>query len=628
MIRAITRSAVLASAVMLVACSGGKSSTVIEPPAPASIFLSTSTGTLAVAQGASGTATVTVGRFNFTGDVALTAEGLPTGVTAAFTPATLGVGETASSVALTVAGTVTAGTSTVTIRARATGVADRTTTIALTVTPAPGGTVSLALTPATASITAGQTSVTTIAITRGGGFAAGVDLTISGAPSGMTTTISTANPVTTNSVTLTVSTPASLTPGPYSLIVRGNSAGIAEATTTFTLTVDPPPSTSVAWRYCNVSRYPIWFAYLDGTTGTWQRVTETSPGLYNFAVGQPQVGVASVRTEGANTITEIRYLSLAEVTAAAAAECASNPVTGTKTLTGSVTGFANGTETATVSMGNALSSVASQGTPAFTISRVPSGALDVVAVRADIATSNALRFVLTRGRNIADGGSLGTLDLSTGGSFAPANGTVTVTAPNDGAIAGSNRFTTATGSSAIFNTAPLSSGVSATYQGIPDGLMVPSDLQQVQATQQVGTSLSRFITRYTRGPSAVTMTMPSDPAAPSIASAGSTPYARATVSGTVLSAYNSNISHSFDQATRSRRWDITISAGVREAGAYSATMPDFSSVAGWQTTWGLSAGSVEVTSNFSGQSNANPDGTPTTGTVQFTIGRKTTFTLP
>ena len=625
----VSRLVLAASVLVWTACSGKKG--VTNPPnTSASIAVTAGSPTLSVVQSASGTSAITVARTNFTGDVALTAENLPTGVTATFTPSTLSAGATASSLALAVSGTAATGTTTgVTVRARGTGVTDATATVALTVTVAADGAASIALTPATASITAGQTAATVVAITRSGGFTGGVNFTVTGAPLGVTTTFSSANPVTAATVNLSAASLASVTPGTYTLTVRANSAGLAEATATFVVTIGAPPSNSVTWRFCDPARYPLWFAYQDGLTGSWQRVTETTAGVYTFAYGQPQVGVTTVTNDLGKIVTEVSYYGLSEVTAAAAAECTDNPVPGTKSLTGTISGFTSANEVGLVSMGTALSNSANQSAPTFTINKVPSGLVDLIAIRADLVASSTLRILLTRGTNVASGGSLGTLDLAGGTSFAPATGSLTVTAPNDGAIRATNVFTTNTGSSAAFSMPTLSSGVAASYQGVPDANLIASDLQQVQITQQVGTTLSRFLTRYTRGPATLSLTMPADPGAPTVTSAGGSSYPRASASGSLPTAFNNLITLSFGQASPSRRWDITSTAAGRTGTTtYLFTMPDFTAVAGWQSTWTLSSGAAVVTSTFFGQTGANPDGTPTTGTTIFTIGRQGTFTFP
>src|SRR5205807_4926846 len=75
--------------------------------------LSASPSTLSIVQGSNGPSTITVAPLNgFNGSVSLSASGLPSGVTAAFNPAST---TTTSSLTLTASSTATAGTSTVTI---------------------------------------------------------------------------------------------------------------------------------------------------------------------------------------------------------------------------------------------------------------------------------------------------------------------------------------------------------------------------------------------------------------------------------------------------------------------------------------------------------------------------------
>lgn len=623
---------IVASSVLVFTACGGKK-TPTQPVPTASIAVSSAVPTLTVAQRTAGTAAITVGRTSFSGDVALTAENLPTGVTATFTPATVSAGATSSSLSLTASGTAVAGgpATTVTLRARGTGVADAITTLALTITAGPAGAVSIALSPSSDSVVAGSTVNTVVAITRSGGFTGGVNMTISGVPpSGVTTTFTPANPVTGNSVNLSIATLASLTPGTYALQVRANSASLTEALATYTLKIAAPPSNSVTWRFCNANRLPLWFAYQDGLTGSWQRVTETTPGVYTFAYGQPQVGVAAVTSSQGQITTEIKYFGLSEITAAAAAECTENPVAGTKSLSGSVSGFGAATEIATVSLGNALSSATNQSTPAFTITNVANGPLDLIAVRANLVTSSALRVLMSRGVNVANGASLGTLDLAAGTSFAPASGTVTVTAPNDGPILAQNIFMTANGSGASFSTAQLSTGVQGTYQGIPDATLLATDVQRFQATQQVGTTLSRFITRYTRGPTTVTLAMPSDPGAPTLTNIAGAPQPRATVAGALPTAFNNLITFAFTQSARSRTWNLSATPAGRGGTitSYALSLPDFSGVAGWQSTWALGTGATDVTSTFFGSSGTALNGTPITGSLFFTFGRLGSFTFP
>ncbi|HEY6943661.1 MAG TPA: S53 family peptidase, partial [Candidatus Acidoferrum sp.] len=97
---------------------------------PPNFTLSASPNSLTITQGASGTSTITVNAQNgFNGSVALSASGLPNGVTASFNP-----GSTASTSTLTLSANSTATTGTVTVTITGTsGTLTKTTTLSLTV---------------------------------------------------------------------------------------------------------------------------------------------------------------------------------------------------------------------------------------------------------------------------------------------------------------------------------------------------------------------------------------------------------------------------------------------------------------------------------------------------------------
>src|SRR5262245_6585096 len=111
----------------------------------------------------------------------------------------------------------------------------------------PGGqspTFDIALSGATLSVQQGATSPgILITVTRGGGLTAISDLSVEGAPAGVTallTPASVASGVT--SSTLVIVAGATAVPGPTNLIIRAKSAGLADKTAALSLTVTPAPS--------------------------------------------------------------------------------------------------------------------------------------------------------------------------------------------------------------------------------------------------------------------------------------------------------------------------------------------------------------------------------------------------
>jgi len=193
--------------------------------------LSASPTSLSLVQGASGTATVTVAPTGgFTGSVAFAISGVPSGVTASFSPAS----STGSSV-LTLATTSAAavGTSVMTITGTS-GALSATTTVGLTVTAKPVPSYNLSASPSSLSVVQGASGTSTITIAPSGGFTGTVALAASGLPSGVTASFSPASATTSSTLTLTASSTA--TAGTGSVTITGTS-GTLSKTVTLPLTV-------------------------------------------------------------------------------------------------------------------------------------------------------------------------------------------------------------------------------------------------------------------------------------------------------------------------------------------------------------------------------------------------------
>jgi uncharacterized membrane protein len=160
---------------------------VFNPGSAADFSVSASPASLSVTQGASGAATVstsTTGGFNSA--VSLSVSGLPTGVTASFSPNPIAApGSGSSTLTFTASSTATTGTSNVTVTATGGG-NTHTTTVALTVSPAAAPNFTVAASPASLSIVHGSSGSTAISTSVSGGFNFAVSLAVSGLPTGVT----------------------------------------------------------------------------------------------------------------------------------------------------------------------------------------------------------------------------------------------------------------------------------------------------------------------------------------------------------------------------------------------------------------------------------------------------------
>ena len=297
--------AALGPATVTITGTGGglsRTATIALTVAPAPNFtLAASPAALTVVQGATAQSTITIARQNgFSAAVALSATGLPAGVTAAFNPAS--TAGASSVVTFTAAANAAPGTATVTITGTGGGLT-RTTTIALTVAAAANFT--LAASPASVTVVQGATAQITVTITRQNGFAAAVAFTAAGLPAGVTAAFNPASTTGASSVvTFTAAANAAL--GTATVTITGTGGGLTQ-TTTIALTVAPAPDFTLAAAPASVT-------VVQGATA--QSTITISP-LNGFAAsvalgatGLP-AGVTAVFTPASTTSSSVVTFSAA-----------------------------------------------------------------------------------------------------------------------------------------------------------------------------------------------------------------------------------------------------------------------------------------------------------------------------
>lgn len=408
----------------------------ITIPQP-TITVTAGTGTYATTQGQSVNVPVSITRGNgYTDAVTLTTGQLPTGVTAAFAPATLGTGVTASTLTLTAAANATPGSYQVVVTASGTGVTSQTSTVNLTIGASTTPSVSVSAAPAALSVQAGQNGTSTITIARSGGFTGDVALAVSGAPTGTTAAVSpTSLSVPNTGSTLTLTVGANTTPGLYNLTITASGTGVANATTTVALTVTAAPSITISAAPNTVS-----LAQGANATSTITLTRTNYAGDVALAASNLPTGVTAVFAPA--TLSGSTLTSTMTLTATAGATLG----TQNATVTASGTGVSN----ATTSIGT-------------TVTAAQGFSLAATAVSAVQGTNGTSTITITR-----TGGYAGAVTLSTGtlpngvnASFAP-NGTTgntsTLTLTVDAGATPGTSAITVTGSGA-----GLTGNVSTTF---------------------------------------------------------------------------------------------------------------------------------------------------------------------
>ncbi|HEY4320755.1 MAG TPA: hypothetical protein VGM77_06185 [Gemmatimonadales bacterium] len=181
---------------------------------------------------------IQVSRTDYAGSVALSAEGLPAGVTASFAqPTTTG---TVDTLMLTASSTAAFGVTNVVVRGKGTGVSDAVAQLGLSIqssTPAPDFTISAVPTGITVALGGGAGS-TTLMTSRIGGFGGVISYSFSGQPAGTSLTFP-PNPTDANVITIRTLTngipPAAA--GSYTLIVSASSPGLITKTLQIPVTI-------------------------------------------------------------------------------------------------------------------------------------------------------------------------------------------------------------------------------------------------------------------------------------------------------------------------------------------------------------------------------------------------------
>ncbi|MEP7380528.1 MAG: hypothetical protein ABI910_02515 [Gemmatimonadota bacterium] len=582
----------------------------VTAPAAASIALAATPAAISIqAGGASAITHIAITRTNFTGTVVIAVQsGLPVGVTITNAPAgpTLA---TAVDLTFSAAASVVPGTYAVVLQGAGFQATSGTVQVALTVTPPnASGQVAIALAPSSINVQPGGLVTGTLALTRTN-FTGAVNLSVSGAPTGITSSV-TPTTTTQSTATLTVAAGSSAVAGSYTLTVTASGTGIAAVQLSVPLTVAPIASGgNVNFRFCTgYTSIPIWFAAQDGgSSAPWTPVATGAGNSYSFNIGS--LGAVAFVTQQAvnNYQLTIAYGSAAELGSRGTTYC---PTQTLKSLTGTVAGFgANNADFVSVSMGTAFATPQpSFALPNFSLVGVSDAAHDLVGTRSTFNISNPSnplivnKVFIKRGLNPPNLSSVGTVDFEGSNAFAPGSTALTINGlTQTEQVSVSNTFITHTQSFGSLGAFPLSSGSTANILIVPPAQTVAGDVQAFAANAYIVagsvTAELRSVTAAFQDPTNRTVTLGARMNDPTISTVATTPYARLRTVASRQSDYQDFWTANYTQLGGSPRGvSITMSSAyIGNAGSFDVTMPNFSGVGAWQNTWGLLPG---VTTNW------------------------------
>jgi phospholipase C len=316
--------------------------------------LAASPASVNVTQGNSGSSTVTSSvSGGFDDAVALSASGMPTGVTASFNPSSIAApGSGSTTLTLTVGTSAATGTYTITVTGTGGGVT-QTTTVSLTITS--GQSFTLSANPASVSVHQGGSGTSTITSTVAGGFSSAVALSASGMPSSVTATFSPTSIAAPGSgtSTLTFNASSGAAAGTYTITVTGTGGGVTQ-TTTISLTIT---SSTAGFT---LTAGPSSLTVNQGSNGT-STITSSVSGGFDSAVSLSASGMPSGVTAAFNPTS---IASPGSGSSTLTLTVSNSAATGTYTIT--VTGKGGGdTATTTVSLSVAAAA------PSFTLTASP-----------------------------------------------------------------------------------------------------------------------------------------------------------------------------------------------------------------------------------------------------------------
>jgi len=344
---------------------------------------------------------------------------------------------------------------------------------------------------------------------------------------------------------------------------------------------------------CAVADRAVWLAFQDGS-GSWTKVTGVSD-VYTFSITSGTGGLAYVRLGGSVSEVQVQYMTQSEFTAGTLSFCGPAPTL--KTVNGTAAGI-GGTEVALISLGGGT---VFSGAGAFQISGVKNGTHDLVGFRRDFTGPGSERALIRRDQNIADNGSLGTVDFGGVESFAPASETITI-----GGLVGGETLNRSIDYhvGATCEAAPLQTFAATTASftgfGIPAGQQRASDYHSVFIVALTGGNAAQTVTEYFHTWAARTVTLGAALSAPTITSLGG-PYKRLQAVYTLPADYQT--ATGFNYVSGDKLINLTATFGYLGGGAVTLALADYSGLAGWDNSWAPASASPVSWNVFGSGSN-------------------------
>lgn len=547
--------------------------------------LALSSTSLAMAQGSTEQISVTIQRSNFDKPITLTVEGLPAGVSAAFSSGTLPGTASSTSLTVTVAGNAAPATSaSFTVRAAGEGVPDQTQSVTLSV--AITGTYTLGLLEPEVSAAQGGGGNATVLVTRSGGNAGDVSLSVGSLPAGVTATFAQAT-TTTGAGALVISVAADAVTGTHPITITSSSPGHTpdQTTTLSLLIVSAPPTASASLVFCS-DRIPTWFAYRNEGFG-WQQLGATG-NTFTFNATE-RVSVAFVFASSSSSDFNIYHVQRAELAHFNERDCS-----GSRSYTGLVSGLSTG-QSALVVMGS-TSDLPDASSPSYALDDLANRPLDLVATRG-VVTAGTFpspdRIVLRRGIDLVSGSVIPELNFTAAESFPPHAASASVgNVVANSLITVQHTLLTATVTYGLLQYSEASSTPVSLYF-VPADKQVASDVHELYVTAtQSNDLIGQGYVDYTTTPGDRSVSLGPALATPTIDMVAAATYARPRATFQSQPEYSSVSRVVFLQSSglNTSRFVTTVITDAYLGGTpqqWNIIVPDFAGAPGFSDNWML-----------------------------------------
>ncbi len=335
---------------------------------------------------------------------------------------------------------------------------------------------------------------------------------------------------------------------------------------------------------------PLWVASQDGN-GPWTQVIGVN-NVYTFTITGNKAGWAF--TENLNGIfsTVVNWFTLADIPPGPATSLCPTRKSNFVTLAG-----VSGTDEVLLSLGDGQGEWFGGQIQTVQINSIFTGTHDLVAYRGNLTPQRPAatdRAFILRDLDVASGSSVGTIDFNGANAIVPTPATMSV-ANSQGGDQLQFSLQYATGGTAACSGGALSSIPSATTSevmyGIPAAAQRATDFHQLQvfATSSPQTE-NRMVTQSFHAFADHTVTLGPMLPTPTMTDLNLAAYRRLQAVGTIPTEYPTAVNLQYTNNASFKT--VSLIASLNWVGGTTATlaMPDFTAVAGWNSTWAPPAG--------------------------------------